>query len=178
MIFHFKKYFLFIVVLALSACAAIIPNEHLIPKDQIVSTMQKHFPLHRDKGIFSITVDVPQLNLNAGQNRIGMTAHFSAHAAVLEIEGDFTFSSQLKYNPEQRAVYLQGVSLDSLSLRHGKGIPEIVRTEVNNMLNEYAANNPVYQFRPGELVVLGVKVEVADIGVVPDGVLLKLRTMH
>jgi hypothetical protein len=42
----------------------------------------------------------------------------------------------------------------------------------------YAANNPVYRFKPDELVVLGVKVEVWDIEIVAEGVLLKLRPMH
>jgi hypothetical protein len=63
-------------------------------------------------------------------------------------------------------------------LKQGNAIPAIVRTEINRMLNVYAENNPVYQFKPDELVVLGVKVEVDDIVVVPDGILLKLRTVH
>lgn len=165
-------------MLALSACAAIIPTEHLIPKDQLVSTMQKKFPLHREKSLFSITIDLPQLILKPGTNRIGMNGHFTARAAILEIAGDFAFSSTFQYNPEQRAVFLQGASLDSLHLKQGNNIPEILRSEINRMLNEYAANNPVYRFKPDELVVLGVKVEVEGIGVVPEGVLLKLRAMH
>jgi len=162
----------------LCACAVIIPKEHLIPKDQLVSSMQRQFPLHREKGIFSITIDAPALKLIPDQNRLGMTGHFSAHAAVLEIDGNFTVSGQLKYNPDQRAVYMKKASLDSLNLKHGVTIPEIIRTEVNRMLNDYAANNPVYRFKSDELVVLGVKVDVEDIGVMPEGVLLKLRTLN
>jgi hypothetical protein len=178
MIGKFNNIIVVIFVLVISACAAIIPTEHLITKDQLTSTMQKHFPLHRERGMFSITLDVPQLNLDTSLNRIGMAGHFSAHAAILKFEGDFTFSSQLKYDPETRAVFLNGVNLDSLNLNHGNAIPAIVRTEINRMLNEYAANNPAYRFKPDELVVLGVKVAVEDIGVVPGGVLLKLRTVH
>ena len=178
MIGKFEKIIIVLIVLVFGACSAIVPTEYLITKDQLTNSMQKQFPLHRESGLFSITVDAPQLNLNPGQNRFGMTGHFSAHAAIFEIEGDFAFSSQLKYVPEQRTVYLDGVSLDSLHLKHSNSAPEIVKAEVNRMLNEFATNTPLYQFKPDELVVLGVKVDVDKISVVPDGILLKLRIMH
>jgi hypothetical protein len=165
-------------VLVLSACAVIIPKEHLISKDQLTKTMQKQFPLHREKGVFSISIDEPQLNLKSGQNRLGMASHFTVHATMLEIEGDFAFSSKLHYDRDQRAVFLQGVSLDSFYLKQGKNIPEIFRSEIGKILNEYAAKNPVYRFKTDELVMFGVKVEVVDITVVPNGILLELRTLH
>jgi hypothetical protein len=178
MILQFKKLFVLIFVLVLCACAAIIPKEHLIPNDQLTSTMEKHFPLLREKGLIKVTIDEPELKLKPNQNRLGMNGHFTAHASVLEVEGNFTLSGRLQYNPKQRAVYLQDASLDSLHLKQGISIPEMLRTEINRMLNEYAANNPVYRFKPDELVVLGVKVEVWDIEIVAEGVLLKLRPMH
>src|ERR1035438_5054200 len=98
MIGKFKNIIVVLIVLVLSACAQIVPTEFLITKDQMTSSMQKQFPLHRESGLFSITVDAPQLNLLPSQNRIGMTGHFSAHAAMFELEGDFSFSSQLKYD--------------------------------------------------------------------------------
>jgi len=174
----FKNIIVVIIVLVFSACAQIVPTEYLITKDQLTNSMQKQFPLHRESGLFSITVDSPQLNLNPGQNRFGMTGHFSAHAAIFEIEGDFAFSSQLKYDSTQRAVYLDRVSLDSLHLEHSNSAPEIVRAEVNRMLNEFAANTPLFQLKPDEMVVLGVKVDVDKISVVPEGILLKLHIMH
>jgi hypothetical protein len=177
MIGIYKKLFVVIIALVLSACASLIPREHLIPKDQLVSTMKKQFPLHRGKGLFSITIDEPQLNLNPSQNRLGLSGHFTAHASLLEIDGNFTFSGKPQYHPEQRAVYFHGMSLDLLQINQG-GMPELLRTEISHILNDYAASNPVYRLKPDELVVLGVKVEVEDIGVVSEGVLLKLRAMH
>jgi hypothetical protein len=173
-----KKLFLMILVLAISACAEILPKEHLIPKEQLVGTLQKHFPIHQQKGPFSITIDEPQLNLGSNQNRLGINGHFSARAAMLGVEGNLTISSKLKYNSAQRAIFLQEVSLDSLSLKHGNNIPEILRAEINHMMNDYAANNPVYVFKPDELKILGVELEVEDIAIVPEGIVLKLRGRH
>jgi len=175
----FKKFVAATCVLALTSCAALIPKEHLIPKAQLVSTMQKQFPLHWDKGggLLSITMDVPQLVLLPVPNRVGMNGHFQAHAALVDIEGDFTASSQLRYDPAQRGGFLQAASLDALNLRKGNNFAEMLRPYISRILNDYAAKHPLYRFKPDELVVLGVKVEVDGIVVTADGVMLKLRTM-
>jgi hypothetical protein len=179
MFFVFQRIIAVVLVLALASCAALIPKEHLIPKEQLVSTMQKQFPLHWDKGggLLSITMDVPQLVLLPVTNRIGMNGHFLAHAALVDIEGDFTASSQLRYDPAQRAVFLQAASLDTLKFKRGNNFVEMLRPQISRVLSDYAAKQPLYRFKPDELVVLGVKVEVEGIVVTADGVMLKLRTL-
>lgn len=176
--FKFKHLLPVIVSLVLISCAAILPKEHLIPKAQLVETMQKQFPLHWDKGVLNITVAQPQLNLLPGQNRISMNGHFLAHAALVDIEGDFTGSSKLRYDPAQRAVYLQATNLDALTLKRGNNFAEMLRPQISRLLNDYAAGHPVYRFKPDELVVLGMKVDVGDIGVVADGVMLQLHAVQ
>jgi hypothetical protein len=178
MIKLFKNMALFACTFALISCAAIVPREHLIPKEQLVSTMQKQFPLHWEKagGLLSITVDQAQLAMNPTQNRIGLNGHFIAHAALFDIEGDFASSSMLQYDSSQRAVFLQGVSLDSFRLKQqGNRFTEMLRIEIGRILKDYALGHPVYRFKPDELEVLGVQVEVAGMSVAPDGVILKLR---
>lgn len=179
MAFLFQRLVAAVCLFALVSCAALVPREHLIPREQLVATMQKQFPLHWDKGggLLSITMDAPQLVLQPVPNRIGMNGHFRAHAALVDIEGDFTGSGQLRYDPAQRAVFLQAASLDSLSLKKGNGFAEMLRPQISRLLNDYAAKHPIYRFKPDELVVLGVKVEVEGIAVTADGVMLKLRTM-
>lgn len=179
MFFLFQRFVAAILVLALASCAAIIPKEHLIPREQLVSTMEKQFPLHWDKGggLLSITMDTPQLVLLSAQNRIAMNGHFLAHAALVDIEGDFTGSSQLRYDPAQRAVFLQSASLDALHFKKGNGFADMLRPQITRLLNDYAAKHPLYRFKPDELVVLGVKVEVDGISVTADGVMLKLRAL-
>lgn len=175
----FKRLLLVCFVLALSACAAIIPKEHLIPKDQLVSTTQKQFPLHWEKagGLLSITINQPQLTLISSQNRISLNGRFIAHAPLIDIDGDFVSSSSLRYDPKQRAIFLQGASLDTLHFKQGNKLGEMLRSEISRILSNYAADHPIYRFKPEELVVLGVKVDVDGIGVVPEGVMLNLRTM-
>ncbi len=174
---QYKRALLLAAACALSACAALVPKEHLIPKEQLAATMQKQFPLLWEKGPLRIALVSPQLTLNPAQNRLAVNAHFTAHAALVDIEGDFSSSGALRYDPTRRAVFLQGVSLDALRLKHGNGFAEMLRPEIGRMLNSYAASHPIYRFRPDELVVLGVKVDVGAIGVVPEGLMLSLHPM-
>lgn len=168
---------LLVSVLVLSACATIIPKEYLIPKDQMVGTLQKQFPLHWDKGagLLGIAIDQPQLTLLPEQNRVRLHGRFLAHVPLLDIEGAFDCSSALHYDPTLRAVLLQGVSLDALQLKQGKNLTERLRSEISRIMNSYAADHPLYRFKPDELAVLGVSLDVDGIVVTPDGIVLKLR---
>lgn len=168
-------------LLALSSCAAIIPKEHLIPEDRLVGTMQQQFPLRWEKagGLLGITISQPQLTLNPAQNRLGISGRFVAHAVMIDVGGDFSSSSSLRYDQKQRAVFLQGANLDSLRLeQQGNRYTEMLRTEISRILKDYASSHPVYRFKPDELTVLGVQVEVGGISVVPEGLMLSLHAVQ
>jgi hypothetical protein len=169
-----------VLMLALTSCAVLIPKEHLIPKEKLVSTMHKQFPFHMEKagGLFSITVDQPQLLFYPSQSRMGLNARFVAHAALFDIDGDFASSSMLRYDPKQRAVFLQDAKLDSFRIKQqGNRFTEMLRMEISRVLRDYAVNHPVYRFKPDELVALGMKIEVGNIAVSPEGVVLQLRPL-
>lgn len=174
----YKSLLLIVFALLLSSCASLIPSEHLIPQQQLAETVQKQFPLRWDKGggLLSITIEVPTLTLISARNRLGLGGRFTAHVPLIDIEGDFACSGGLQYNPGQRAVYLRDISLDAFHLKQGRNLADVLRAEISRLMNSYAASHPVYRFKPDELEVLGVKVDVDGMGVVPEGVMLKLRT--
>jgi len=175
----FQKLLVAAFMFALTCCAAIIPREHVISTEKLTTTLQQQFPFHWEKagGLLKITIDEPVLTLNPAMNRVGVNGHFLAHATLLDIEGNFTSSSLLQYDPKQRAVFLQGVSLDSLHLKQGNQLAGMLRQEINRLLNKYAVNHPVYRFKPDELAILGIKVDVESIAVVPNGIMLHLRPL-
>lgn len=143
--------------------------------------MQKQFPLHWEKagGLLGITISQPQLTLNPAQNRLGISGRFVAHAAMIDIDGDFASSSSLQYDAKQRAVFLQGANLDSLRLeQRGNRFTEMLRSEISRILKDYASSHPVYRFKPDELTVLGVQVDVGGVAVVPEGIMLSLHAMQ
>jgi hypothetical protein len=70
--------------LALSACAALIPNEYLISQERLSDKLKATFPLHRDlgNGIFSATLAVPEVGFLVAQNRISLSANFATSSLM------------------------------------------------------------------------------------------------
>ena len=172
---YLQKLLLLVIVLALNACAAFVPKEHVVPKEKLASALESKFPLRYDgSGLLSVAIDSPQLKMLPEQNRVSVQAHYIANAPMLELKGDFVFSSKLSYDPESQAVFLSEVQLDP-SLPSGNFFETNLIYFLNMNLKEFVNKNPVYSFRPEELVVMGVKMDVAAIEVVNEGILLRLR---
>ena len=163
-------------VCMLTAC---IPEKYHIPKERLDDVLQKHLPFQFVKGpILVTTVGVPLLSLITEQNRVSVGTDFEVKASKLELEGHVIFSSSLRYDPEQRAIFFSEARIDSVQTRNGKVLPELARSLVDRLVSDSMTRKPIYRFRPSELVVLGTEIEVESIEVVPDGILLKLRAVR
>lgn len=173
---YLQKLLLLLAILGMSACAAFVPKEHLIAKEKLVSALNKEFPMRHEEagGLLSLTIDSPRLNFIAEQNRISLQGHYTANATLLEIKGDFIFSSKLDYHKEKRAIFLSDARFESFHPGGGY-FGEKLKSALNRKVSEFVSNNPLYVFRPDELVLLGVKMEVNKIEVVNDGILIKLN---
>ncbi|MFA6015482.1 MAG: DUF1439 domain-containing protein [Gallionellaceae bacterium] len=172
-----QKLFLLLTLLVLSACAALVPKEHLIPKEKLVSLLNKKFPIQLEEagGLLSFKIDAPRLNFITEQNRISIKGHYTADATLLKIKGDFVFSSKLDYHKEKRAIFLSDARFESFHPSGGY-FADKLRSALNRKVSEFVSNNPLYVFRPDQLVILGVKMEVNKIEVVNDGILIKLNS--
>jgi len=173
--FHQKLLLPIIILLALTSCSALVPREYLIPKEKLASALQKKFPLHYEDagGLVSIVIDSPKLTLVPEQNRVSIKGRYTANATLLEINGDFVFSSKLAFNKEKRAIFLNEARFESFE-PSGGFFEQKLRSALNQQMSQFVSENPIYTFKPDELIVLGVKVEVEAIDVTTDGILLKL----
>ncbi|MDD2775079.1 MAG: hypothetical protein PHU06_03900 [Gallionella sp.] len=59
----------------------------------------------------------------------------------------------------------------------GKIFDAQLRPEISRLLNSYATKYPIYRFKPEELEVLRVKVDVDTICVEQEGIRLKLKAI-
>lgn len=168
-------------VLLLGACSTFIPKQHLIPTDRIVGKLQEKFPLHNERpsGIpgltLTITIASPKLILLPEDNRVRVEGDFIANAGKPSVKGHFALSSALRYDRDERAVFLKEARLDVLQSQGGKDFPEVARSRIGRRVVESVERSALYRAKPGELVALGVELEVEALDVVQDGIQLTLR---
>ena len=165
----------------MGACATLMPHEYKITRAQLTNKLDKTFPLHRNiaRGLFDATIDVPVIGFMTAQNRLSLSAHFSVHSIFrADVQGDFLLSGSLRYDPDQRAVFLQDAHLDTLHIEHNDAQVEMLRTALSAMLGEYLKDNALYVFQPDELHHAGMEISITAIDIVDDGIKLSLAAKN
>ena len=165
------------ILLALAACATLVPHEYLITQEKLAEKLEKSFPVHRElgQGLFSATLNVPELGFIAAQNRISLAATFSAYSVLSGgVQGHFVMTCALRYDAIQRAVFLQDARLESLKIEPDNTYAEILRPALERVLGEYSRENPLYRFQADELRFAGADIDITGIEVVENGIKLKL----
>jgi hypothetical protein len=175
-----QKIMLICLVLAIGACAALVPNKYLITKERLVVAVQKRFPLHKknSNGLYNVALGIPQITLIPELNRVQFEGELSGSAIVFGLDGHYVFSSELQYDSGRHAIFLHEARFDSLQLVKGNDYEDVMLSLINQMVKESAKNDPVYSIKPDELVVFGEKVDVTGIEVIPEGILLKIKALH
>ena len=172
----FKKRLLLVFVVALAACSTLLPKQHLIDKQTLVGALQKKFPLQHEEagGLLSLVIDSPKLTLLPEQNRVSVSGRYLVNATLKEIKGDFVFSSKLRYDAQKRALFLSEAHFDSFA-SGANPLENKLRSLLDRKISDFVSKNPLYAFRPDELVVLGTKMEIGAIDIVAEGILLQLQ---
>ncbi|MGZ8256469.1 MAG: DUF1439 domain-containing protein [Gallionella sp.] len=177
-----KNRFPFILIilagLALAGCAALVPNQYAVPKTKLVSKLQQSFPIQKDvaKGLFSVSMNEPTLNLLADKNRVELQGNFAAHSLLMDaVAGQFTVSGGLRYEPNGQAIYMQDAQLDALQISTDASAAELLRPLLNAMLRDYLNSTPLYRFQADELKFAGQTIDITNIQIQSDAVVLKLQ---
>lgn len=166
-----------LVVLALTACAALIPKQYAVPKTKLENKLQQSFPLQREvgKGLFSVHMNAPVLNLLAEKNRVELLGDFAAHSLLMDaVTGQFTVSGGLRYDRAEHAIYMQDAQLDALQISTDAQAAEMLRPFLNAMLREYLNNTPLYRFQVDELRFSGKEIDITAIQIQANAIMLKL----
>lgn len=164
---------------ALGGCALIVPNEFLVTREKIEQQLQNRFPVHSDRahGIFKLDLAKPEMVLDQTNNVISFEGTYTAFAASLSFEGKYHFSSKLRYDSKDKAIYLKDPKFDSLKISNRELFADDSIQLTNRILGEFADTKPIYQFSPEEMVILRNKVDIDAIDVLSRGIRLKLHTV-
>ena len=167
-------------LLLLSACATLVPKGYLVTHDQLEREWSKSFPLQRElgRGSFSASLATPEVTFLTAQNRIWLATNFSVSSLLAGgVKGRIGLSGALRYDAEQRALYLQDPNVESLEVDQGSvALGEAMRPALNMMLSEYLRANPLYQFRQDEMRYAGKEIDITQISVVENGIKFDLES--
>ena len=170
---------LFLSLLLLSACATLVPKDYLLTHEQLERAWGRSFPLHRElsRGLFSTTLATPEVAFLSAQNRISLGMNFSVSSLFGgNLQGHIALTGALRYDAEQRALYLHDTNLETLKVDQGSvALGETLRPALNMMFSEYLRANPLYQFKQDEMRYAGMVIDISGIEVVENGIKLNIK---
>lgn len=170
---------LLIPLILLSACATLVPQDYLVTHEQLDRAWSKSFPLQRElgRGLFNASLAAPEVTFLTVQNRISLATNFSVSSLLAGgVKGRIGLSGALRYDAEQRALYLQDPNVETLEVDSGSAaLGETMRPALNMMLSEYLRANPLYQFKQDEMRYAGMEIDIAKISVVDNGIKFDLK---
>ncbi len=176
-----RRILLLSVALLLGACATILPSEYVLTQERLNGKLAQKFPMSRETGQGllrnKVTLSSPALAFSAEQNRVAFAVNFSATTAMrVNLDGLFAVSGSLRYDAEQRALYLQDVRLNTLQARQDfAGVLDLLRPHLTRMLADYMNENPLHRFEPDELSYEGMELEIEAVDVVSEGIRFRFK---
>ncbi|MDD4912673.1 MAG: DUF1439 domain-containing protein [Sideroxydans sp.] len=163
----------------LSACSTMIPKEYVVSQSQLARAWAKSFPLQRQlgNGLMSTTIAMPEVGFLAAQNRVSLATNFSASSVLVGgLQGRIGLTGALRYDPAQRALYMQDPNLETLQVAQGSdALGETLRPVLNMMLSEYLRSNPLYQFKEDEMHYAGTDIDITSVEVVASGIKFHIK---
>lgn len=161
----------------LSACASLVPNEYVISQERLSEKLKTAFPLQREagSGMLGVRLDAPQIDFLVAQNRIALTTNIYVTSIISkDWEGGATLSSALRYDTNQRAIFLHDAHLESVQFNQNEAYVEMLKPLLDMVLREYSRENPLYRFKKDELHFAGTELDITGVEVVEHGIKLKL----
>jgi hypothetical protein len=166
----------------LAACATstfpFIPDHYTFSQKQVQEAIQRKFPYQRTVSqVFDVALANPVVGLLPDTNRVSVRLDARLASPFLQqpVNGVFTLSSQLEYDPQSRSVVLRAPNVDNVSV---DGDAQMYRQQINAaaalIATQLLTNYPVYTFKPEQLQFAGVNYEPGTITVLTNGIRVQI----
>ena len=155
-------------------------SEYSATRAELQAALNQRFPLRqRYAELFTVTLRDPQLDLDAANNRLRVTALLDIDSPLLRpprVEGLVSVSSALRYDAPARTLRLDQpradrIELQGLSGRDAERLQQIGAVVAQELLRDQA----LYTFDEKDLTVGSKVYEIGDITVQQDGITLKIK---
>lgn len=159
---------------ALAACsslgtAALFGDEIAFTAPQLQAQLDRRFPRDYDKldGLVTLRVANPRLSIPEGSDRLRL--EFDVGIGTLGRDavpsGHMSITSGLRFDPRTRALHLDQPTLDDADFPDLGGMNATGRELANRWLDDYARNEPVYEFDHNLLERIGARrIDTTTIG--------------
>jgi hypothetical protein len=139
----------------LGAVGALLGNSVSFTAPQLQGYLDRRFPRDYDKlgGLVTLSVLNPRLSIPQGSSRLRLDFDVGFGALGQDSRspaGHFAVASGLRWNPQTRGLHLDAPTLESVDVPQlGGGMNATGRELINRWLDDYARDEPVYQFDTG-----------------------------
>lgn len=145
----------------LNAVGALLGNSVTFTAPQLQQYLDRRFPRDYNKlgGLVSLSLLNPRLSIPQGESRLRLD--FDIGIGTLGSDsrspsGHFALTSGLRYDPNTRGLHLMNPSIDNVNVPALGGVMNgTARSALNTWLQDYARDEPIYQFDNSLLGKLG-----------------------
>ena len=136
---------------SLGAVAAMLGNQLAFTAPQLQAQLDRRFPRDYKKldGLVTLRIVNPRLGIPAGSHRLRLDCDVGVGALGREAtpSGHMSVASGLRFDPGTHGLHLDQPTLESADFPGlGGAMNATGRELVNRWLDDYARNEPVYQF--------------------------------
>lgn len=168
---------------SLAACGAtptfpFIPNHYTFSKNDVQRAVARKFPYQRTVSqVFDVALANPAVGLLPEQNRIAvqLDARFASPFLREPVNGTFTVSAQLAYDPASLSVVLRAPAVDRVNLQgDAQAYAPQVGQAAGLLATQVLTDYPIYTFKPEQLQFAGVNYEPGTITILTNGIRVEI----
>ncbi|HEY2021568.1 DUF1439 domain-containing protein [Paraburkholderia sp.] len=170
------------ITVSLAACASstfpFIPSHYTFSKQQVQEAVQRKFPYQRTVSqVFDVALANPVVGLLPDVNRVSvkLDVRFASPFLQQPVDGVFTLSSELAYDPGSRSVILKSPNVDSVNVSgQAQAYTQQINAAAALLATQLLTNYPIYTFKPEQLQFAGVNYEPGTITILTNGIRVQI----
>jgi len=161
-----------LMTLGLSGCVGVAPDGKgytiNVPMNMINSTIGQNFPQSQQTNYGTLMIEKPNVLGRAGSDKLGVWTSFTFSNMLMPqgIKGAVSLSSGVRYNSNDRGLYLANPMIDELKFQNFS-LSQYLTPQIKNLIGDAIAQQlrakPIYRMNTGASFVRNVGVQDGNV---------------
>jgi len=140
-----------------------------VPLSVVNTTVAQNFPKKQQTNYGTLLIDKPNILGKQGSNKLSVGTSFSFSNMLLPsgLKGEVSFSSGIRYNAQNRGLYLASPMIDELKFEKfalSQYLTPEMRNLIGDVITQELMKRPIYQMNNlGASLVRGVRVKQGEL---------------